>query len=111
MRKTKRNRTPKEERKDAPIAKYVEVKTKSRAGVKHIKYVLKLPENPVGFNHNSRRQLDAMDKREKEGREYYMTNSKGKRMYVKKGKKVKPTKHTPKGTKPIKKPKKVYGKK
>jgi len=62
--------------------KYKEVKRKSQSGVQHIKYIPILPKNPLGFNYQARKVLDAIAKRTQEGREYYVVQ-KGKRKYIK----------------------------
>lgn len=82
MRKTRKNRTPKKERDEAEKAKYKVVISKSKAGVVYKKQVLVLPKNPAGFNHSDRARLDAIDKRMKQGREYYIYKG-SKRVYAK----------------------------
>jgi len=82
MRKTRKNRTPKEERESVTKVKFVSLKRKSRAGITYTTFKEKVTPLPVGFNHNARRQLDAIDKRQKEGREYYIFKGSS-RVYVK----------------------------
>lgn len=42
---------------------FVEIKSKSKAGVEYIKYKQVFPVAPVGFNHLARRRLDAWNKK------------------------------------------------
>ncbi len=59
MRKTKRNRTLKANRKPATPSKFIEVKTKSRAGVEYTHYVRVDAPLPVGLNYEARKKLNA----------------------------------------------------
>lgn len=53
---------------DLPEAKYVEMKRTTGKGIEYTKYKLVYPPNPLGFNHQDRRNLDAMNKRMESGR-------------------------------------------
>lgn len=44
---------------------YKKVITKSRAGIKYIHFIIKKIRNPVGFNHNARRKLNAWARKHK----------------------------------------------
>lgn len=60
---------------------WIIVKRKSKAGVEYISYVPPETLHPKGFNYLERKKLDAMNKRIKEGREYYIVGKGGVRIY------------------------------
>ena len=49
---------------EIPKATWVEVKTKSRAGVEYTKHVQVFPPNPLGVNHLNRRRSKAKARRD-----------------------------------------------
>ena len=63
MRKTKRNRTPKDKRTTGIQVKFVEVKTKSQAGVEYVHYTPVFPPGPQGLNHIAKRRLAGWNKK------------------------------------------------
>lgn len=63
MRKTRRNRTLKKDRKNGIQTFYAELVHDSKAGIRYIKHLLKVPSAPLGLNHKARRVMNARNKK------------------------------------------------